>query len=242
MWYFYLAEIALRRLGNRILNYIYDSKATSSLSNMAESTLGFEQQAADWIRSLPQALELDAPSVGEESELHHSLKFILKGHLLDCYEMMYWPFIVNAVNFDHTPTTATTTATTGSSATEGRNAGSLSNGGVGSSGVAMESFVHKALVVCVERIEKNEQGFFYRHHGTWLMLRSCTRSAFVLLAAARLERLTLLMPDRWRQAVEKVMDMLRFWRRESRDVEDRLRLVEALLDGLTFHDRSSFVK
>lgn len=179
---------------------------------MAESTVGFEQQAADWIRSLPQALDLEAPSVGEESDLHHSLKFILKGHLLDCYEMMYWPFIVAAVDYDALDPTA-----------------AIPNG-------TMESFVHKALVVCVERIEKNEQGFFYRHHGTWLMLRSCTRSAFVLLAAARLEKLALLMPDRWHEAVEKVTEMLRYWRRESRDVEDRLRLVETLLGGLTFND------
>ncbi|KIX00868.1 uncharacterized protein Z518_09933 [Rhinocladiella mackenziei CBS 650.93] len=210
VWYFYLAEIALRRLGNRILNFIYDTKANSNLSTMAESTLGFEQQAADWIRSLPQALDLEAPSLGEESEVRHSLKFILKGHLLDCYEMMYWPFIVVAVNYDNPERTSTI------------------------SGGTMESFVHKALVVCVERIEKNEQGFFYRHHGTWLMLRSCTRSALVLLAAARLEKLSLLMPDRWRQAIEKVIEMLKFWRRESRDVEDRLRLVETLLDCLTF--------
>ncbi|KIW61328.1 hypothetical protein, variant 2 [Exophiala xenobiotica] len=208
VWYFYLAEIALRRLGNRILNYIYDTKAASSLADVAESAVGFEQQAADWLRSLPQALDLDSSSVGEESELHHSLKFILKGHLLDCYEMMYWPFIVYAVNYDTPERTA-----------------SISK-------AVMDSFVQKALMVCVERIEKNEQGFYYRHHGTWLMLRSCTRSAFVLLATARIERLTLLLPERWRHAIEKVIEMLRFWRRESRDVEDRLRLVEGLLDGL----------
>ncbi|KAK4946021.1 Zcf27p [Elasticomyces elasticus] len=214
VWYFYLAEIALRRLGNRILNYIYDTKTKmgSSLADMADSTQGFEQQAADWLRSLPQALDLDSPSVGEESEreLHHSLKFILKGHLLDCYEMMYWPFIVVAVRYDKPEQTATITK------------------------AMLDSFIQKALVVCVDRIEKNEQGFYYRHHGTWLMLRSCTRSAFVLLAAARLEKLTLLMPERWRLAVERVLDMLRFWRRESRDVEDRLRLIEALLDGVTY--------
>ncbi|KAI1609036.1 hypothetical protein EDD37DRAFT_136498 [Exophiala viscosa] len=219
VWYFYLAEIALRRLGNRILNYIYDTKikAANSLADMADSTLGFEQQAADWLRSLPQALDLDSPSVGEEGELHHSLKFILKGHLLDCYEMMYWPFIVVAVNYD-TP--------------DPEDSG---NASATITKVMLDSFIQKALAVCVERIEKNEQGFYYRHHGTWLMLRSCTRSAFVLLAAARLEKLTTLMPERWRLAVEKVLDMLRFWRRESRDVEDRLRLVETLLEGVTYN-------
>ena len=210
VWYFYLAEIALRRLGNRILNYNYDTKATSSLSGMVEAVLVFEQQAADWIRSLPQSLELEAPSVGEESELHYSLKFILKGHLLDCYEMMYWPFIIAAVNPETTDRGPPLPATT------------------------MDTLVRKALAICVERIEKNEQGFYYRHHGTWLMLRSCARSGFILLAAARTEKLTLLMPERWREAIGKVIEMLRFWRRESKDVEDRLCLIETLLDGLTF--------
>ncbi|KIW43069.1 hypothetical protein, variant [Exophiala oligosperma] len=209
VWYFYLAEIALRRLGNRILNYVYDTKAASSLAAIAESTVGFEQQAADWLRSLPQALDLDSTVDGEDGRLHNSLKFILKGHLLDCYEMMYWPFIVYAVNYD---------------AVE-RNDATIPK-------PMMDSFVQKALTICVERIEKNEEGFRYRHHGTWLMLRSCTRSAFVLLAAARIEKLTLLLPERWRYAIEKVIEMLRYWRRESRDVEDRLRLVELLLDGL----------
>lgn len=212
VWYFYLAEIALRRLGNRILNHNYDSKTSSSLPLMAETVLGFEQQAADWISSLPQSLNLDAPSIGEESELHHSLKFILKGHLLDCYEMMYWPFIVAAVNPEPQERLNTMPRPT------------------------MESLVRKALVVSVERVEKNEQGFYYRHHGTWLMLRSCSRSAFILLAAARTEKLTLIMPDGWRRAVEKVIEMLRFWRRESRDLEDRLRLIETLLGELTFRN------
>jgi hypothetical protein len=185
---------------------------------MAEATLGFEQQAADWIRSLPQALDLDSHSVGEESDLHHSLKFILKGHLLDCYEMMYWPFIVVAVNYGH------------HNSPDGGGERTANNTTTSVPKSTMDSFVHKALVVCVERIEKNEQGFFYRHHGTWLMLRSCTRSALVLLAAARLDGLAPLMPDRWRPAVGKVIDMMRFWRRESRDVEDRLRLVEILYE------------
>jgi hypothetical protein len=102
----------------------------------------------------------------------------------------------------------------------------------------LDSFVRKALVVCVDRIEKNEQGFFYRHHGTWLMLRSCTRSAFVLLGAARRERLRPLMPERWTQAVEKVKGMLRFWRRESRDLDDRLQLLEILASGFPFKPES----
>jgi hypothetical protein len=72
------------------LNFIYNSQNISSLSNAAETTAGFEQQASEWVCKLPPPLnDLDAPSFGEDSDLLHSLKFILKGHLLDCYEMMY---------------------------------------------------------------------------------------------------------------------------------------------------------
>ena len=205
VWYFYLAEIALRRLGNRILNYIYTTKPTETGtpdSEMIESILGFEQQAADWIRSLPRGLGLDESSPGgtaDESELHRTLKFILSGHLLDCYEMMYWPFVADAINGDADSLASTT-----------------------------RDFTQKALNVCYDRIQKNEPGFYYRHHGTWLMLRSCTRSGLVLLAASRSGKAESLLPIGWKQTVGKIVDMLRFWRRESRDVEDRLRLVERM--------------
>jgi hypothetical protein len=47
VWYFYLAEIALRRLGNRILNYIYRPSVTSE-SDIADAIPNFEQQADGW--------------------------------------------------------------------------------------------------------------------------------------------------------------------------------------------------
>jgi len=49
VWYFYLAEIALRRLGNRILNFIYryDSSAESN-TDVRSSITNFEEQAEGW--------------------------------------------------------------------------------------------------------------------------------------------------------------------------------------------------
>lgn len=130
-----------------------------------------------------------------------ALKFILNGHLLDCYEMIYWLFIVDAV---HGKTL----------------------------GTAAESFAKKGLSVCVQRIQKNESGFYHRHHGTWLMLRSCTRSALVLLAAARCSTLCPLLPLDWELAVYKVIQMLAHWKDESRDVLDRLQIIEKLMADL----------
>jgi hypothetical protein len=151
------------------------------------------------LNSLPTALRLDT----DDADNNHNaaLKFILNGHLLDCYEMMYWPFIVGSVH------------------------GKLH-------GKSAESFTRKGLDVCVQRIQKNESGFYHRHHGTWLMLRSCTRSALVLLAAARCPSLGTLLPSDWELAVYKVKAMLAHWKDESRDVSDRLNIIENLMGGL----------
>jgi hypothetical protein len=53
VWFFYLAEIALRRLGNRILNYVYRLKLTdSSATDMDDAIVNFEDQAAGWYKTL----------------------------------------------------------------------------------------------------------------------------------------------------------------------------------------------
>jgi hypothetical protein len=224
-----LAEIALRRLGNRILNYVYqESSSTTSQPRIDQVTANFEDQADGWydktsfiirceflanmtnsrrLQSLPPQLKLDrsTPNYASNSQ-NATLKFILNGHLLDCYEMMYWPFVVDAI---HGRLPSSTNART---------------------------FARKGLAVCVQRIQQNEPGFFHRHHGTWLMLRSCTRSAFVLIAAARCcPSPTLspsLLPDNWQQALYKVLTMLRFWKDESTEVLNRLIILERLMEGL----------
>ena len=81
--------------------------------------------------------------------------------------------------------------------------------------------------MCVQRIEKNETGFHQRHHGTWLMLRSCTRSAFVLIAGER-SGMNYLLPENWETAVGKTLQLLRYWQEESGDIRDRLEILESL--------------
>src|SRR6187402_3167342 len=106
------------------------------------------------LSSLPPALQLSTPapnSSDPSNNTHSSLRFILNGHLLDCYEMMYWPFVVDAIHGTLRPSPSS------------------------------ESFARKGFQLCVQRVDQNERGFYQRHHGTWLMLRSCTRSALVLL-------------------------------------------------------------
>ncbi|KAJ5889302.1 hypothetical protein N7504_010112 [Penicillium tannophilum] len=193
-WYFYLAEIALRRLENRILGYLYQPDALIAVSKMEYAILDFEEQADAWLLSLPEALALDIDT--PDKDQYEPFRFILSGHFLDCQETMYWQFLVEAIH--------------------GRVHGTS------------DLFLRKGLKVCVDRIQQNHKGFYHRHHGTWLMLRSCTRSALVLLAAERSVYLVHLLPLGWEEAVIGVTKMLKFWKDESRDVFEMLEILQAL--------------
>ena len=208
VWLYYLAEIALRRLGNRILNFFHKHEQDRSKPDI-EAVAGFEQQAADWQRSLPPVLNFEITAQSPGGDLAQSLKFILDGHLLDCYEMLYWPFLTEIILHGHSTSNIP----------------------------ALEQLAYKSLHMCVQRIHKNEHGFFARHHGTWLMLRSCTRSALVLLAARKDSVLVNLMPEGWEGAIWKVVSMLRFWKDESRDCDDRLRIIEKSMHDIEMSTR-----
>ncbi len=134
---------------------------------------------------------------------HDVLRFILNGHLFDCQEAMYWQFIVDAVH------------------------GRLRQG------YYAEQFLRKGLQVCVDRIRQNRKGFNHRHHGTWLMLRSCTRSAFVLLAVVRYHELAVHLPMDWKEAVADVTRMLQLWKDESTDICEMLGVLQTLLGTRT---------
>lgn len=132
-----------------------------------------------------------------EGQEYAPLRFILEGHLIDCYEMMYWPFIVDTLAGDT------------------------------QSSLLWRSYARKGLENAARRISKNEKGFHRRHHGTWLMLRSCTRSALTLIAC-KLAGMDSLLPPDWEIAIQKTIKVLRFWEAEAEDVADRARTIDHL--------------
>jgi hypothetical protein len=151
-------------------------------------------------QSLPPALKLDnfGSNASETVDDHENvLRFILEGHLIDCYEMIYWPFISDAMAGDV-----------------------LSD---------FKHFIRKALDYCVLRIKSNKRGFYHRHHGTWLMIRSCTRSALVLLAASRSAAKEML-DDGWQGSVQSVLELLRYWEDEAGDVKVWRNILDKLLN------------
>ena len=198
-WYFYLSEISLRRLEHRIRDEITNALGANDLFCVGELdkiTRAAEALAEEWTRSLPTVMSLQTAQAED-----NVLKFILRGHLLDLWEVVYWPWLNIYVNKRiYAP--------------EAR------------------CYVVKAFQVAIDRIRINKPGFHHRHHGTWLMLQSCTRSAFTLLAAAYIPEAVVLLPREWRDAVIETTELLRFWQHGAGDTADRLQILEELQAGI----------
>jgi hypothetical protein len=207
-WYFYLAEISLRRLAARISDSIEIKQKTSSsrlefLKTIAAQIPSFEAQITEWIQSLPLFLAFSEPSAEDDV-----CRFVLRGHAINLYELIYWPFL--SAHLDAQPL----------------------------SPEELRPFTHLAQAAIdhhVLRFEVNEPGYRHRHHGTTPMLRSCSRSAAVLVAtwkhnmqaanADHAESVCMLrMPAGWDRAVHGILGALDYWATEFTKL-DKVRLV-----------------
>ncbi|OAQ62968.1 C6 zinc finger domain-containing protein [Pochonia chlamydosporia 170] len=187
-WLFYLAEISLRRLTSRLCSEVLNlrqrySSNTTFLDVLADMTPEYEAQAQEWSDSLPG--ELSIRSAIDEDGIARS---VLRGKLINLYEMIYWPFVMASLS-------------------------ALSSGR--SLKPQYAELVKRGLDTHMHQIRANEPGFFHRHHGGFFMIRACTRSALTLVAAAKCGSA---MPANWDEAVYKVIGMLAYWEEEDRDV------------------------
>lgn len=222
-WYFYLAEISLRRLSARVAAEMVGlhNKATALgqsrvqfLAALAEAVPGHEEQAHEWIASLPTCL-----SFGEPAEEDDVCRFVLRGHAINLFELVYWPFLAFYLG-----------------CLDAGESFSTDGGPVLANVVRL---AQQALDHHLMRLVVNRPGFRHRHHGTIPMMRSCSRSALMLVATASLlqreatagrstgTRMSYLrMPERWAAEVDGVIDLLAFWSTETQEFRQIHRVIE----------------
>lgn len=199
-WLFYLAEISLRRLASRVCGEIME------LHMNASSNLAFLNELAPVIPEYESQFQQWRDSLPAEFSMDAPPEnddvclFVLRGHTENFYEAIYWPFLMAYLGLQ-----------------EAR----LLNHSV------LITLGKRALEVHVRRVQVNEPGFTYRHHGTWLMLRSCTRSALVLLGA---KTLGCEVPDGWRRAVEGVLYLISAWEDEIQELPELKLFMERALE------------
>ncbi|KAL2841018.1 hypothetical protein BJY01DRAFT_217930 [Aspergillus pseudoustus] len=92
-------------------------------------------------------------------------------------------------------------------------------------------WVLKGVDAHLERLKINSPGFYHRHHGTWLMIRSSARSVCILFAIARACGVGL-FPVRWKKSVQDTVDMLHFWAPEVAGLEPVVILCQNWLSNL----------
>lgn len=156
-WFYYLSEVALRRIGNCILNFFYKDSFESWRECDIPSTIKiadeFFRQLDEWYEGLPIPIGFNIS--GSEVLPDEELPYLLYIRLQEIRSWILRPFLFLAIhlppNTPHRP--------------------------------LLETYVAEALSCCARLIDGNS--IIHRHHGTWYMLRLSITSALCLLAAGR---------------------------------------------------------
>jgi hypothetical protein len=195
-WLYYLADISLRRLTSRVCNaMLLLHQKTCSNTEFLTALLDVISDNEAQVLQWRNGLptELSLPSSGEDDTIN---RYFLRGKMINFYEIIYWPFAVGCIS-------------------------RLSEG------LTMPPQFHemasRGLDTLLTQIQINERGFELRHHGCFFMIRSCTRSALVLIAAAKAGAK---MPLGWEANVLKVTKMHLYWENEDAEVASWRGLIE----------------
>ncbi len=199
-WFFYLAEIALRRIMNDALTTRYGVSlgwyyrarwwTEQEEEYLVSYTKEFTGKLSSWYNTLPPSMSF---SRDPRERMGNMMRALLRSHETDIREVVYFPALR-----------------------------ALMLQPLREIGPRTIYLAKEALQNDLDRILLTEEGFWHRHQGTWLMIRSCSRSSIHLLGAAlqakREPQLSELLPDGWEVAVGKVLRMIEYWKSESPDL------------------------
>ncbi|RDW73246.1 hypothetical protein BP6252_07153 [Coleophoma cylindrospora] len=219
-WYFYLAEIALKRMINNVLiRHHYqrqrNTHRTSAENDLEQNVLEFDMQVQKWYETLPSSMSFTQEAGAHTTDI---LRLILRSHLIDIRLSVRFPAIQKILS------TEAPVSIDSLSATHLR-------------------LAREALESAAACIESNRPSFYHRHQGTWLMLRSVTRCSFHILGVAlncnavaesREHQQSLedrILPQKWKSFLAEVRMMLEYWSDENNDVKALDRIFKELLSS-----------
>jgi hypothetical protein len=258
-WLFYLAEISLRRLLSSVCDEILSlhrnmKSEASFLAHLVTLVPEYEQQGRRWAASLPAELSLEEPAENDDI-----CRFVLRGHYIDYCEVIYWPFLASQLNSSSSipsmfsPQSALSQPSFSASQQEPMvpenhptvlesryldvsQSSPFSSGSKPVPSTVVVELAAKCLEIQLRRVHINYPGFRHRHHGTFLLIWSCTRSALTLLAAS----LTgLVMPSGWRESVTRTAELLSLWKDEMPQLSKWRDLLILTDNDITDGNRSS---
>ncbi|KAM0743557.1 hypothetical protein ACQRIT_001816 [Beauveria bassiana] len=204
-WYYYLTEIALRRIGNRIVNTFFRQGRSAWMMNLKpllRMAKEFEAQVSSWSAHLPPAMQhyettsvIRAPNVGTANHVTRELSWAVDNRLLEMQTWLYQPFLFYFVHvarpnlLRHTSSDKSTepriSSLLNSPPTTGTSEESLGSvNGIpeldNDEVELLHSLVASGIECCLKTIDVRSRG--HRHHGLWYDLRSIMTASLVLLA------------------------------------------------------------
>lgn len=236
-WFYYLSEIALRRIENRVLNTFYreDHYTWSSVNMqvMINAAEDIEGQLTAWYvpipsidsyssqrfscltksssfrySSLPGPIRFENLSPDESPD---ELRSMTQGRSIIIRLLLYRPFLYYTVHSRHQMDSETS--------------------------ARVDSLAQKALDVCIEYHSSTVMR--HRHHGTWYGLRGAFATGLMLVAAKVSGIITWRSwsPDsenpienQYGHAVQMCLETLRYWESESTDCARSRDILENLIN------------
>ncbi|KAH6889244.1 hypothetical protein B0T10DRAFT_606588 [Thelonectria olida] len=201
-WFYYLTEISLLRLSQRITQQFYTTENSSWLRgnalDMINAALDFERQLEAWRESLPVPIRFWDSSLAPDryTELH----IATWGRYSKLKRLMYRPFLYRFVH------------------TQGQDV--LLNH-------AIRSFAEKCVDTCLDPIWA--VGFTHRHHGSWFRCREATMMALILFAGMKSGLIKSM--DRQMEAeyyIQIAINHLKYWEKESQDLQLARQILEMM--------------
>ncbi|OBT72838.1 hypothetical protein VF21_08307 [Pseudogymnoascus sp. 05NY08] len=199
-WYYYLTEVALRRISNRILSTFYRQDHTNwtNILPLIPIAKEFESQILVWSTNLPPAMQYDVNLTAEEGP-SRELSWATGNRLLEMRSWLYQPFLYHAIHAD--------------SQTDHVRENPV-----------LQSLVEAAMDCHLETVQK--RCFRHRHHGIWFDIRAVVTAAFSVIAAAKSGKVT--VRQEWADHIPTVIGTLAFWENESPDLVRTRQVLERL--------------
>ncbi|KAH7399863.1 hypothetical protein BKA64DRAFT_642021 [Cadophora sp. MPI-SDFR-AT-0126] len=199
-WYYYLTEIALRRIGNRVLNTFFKDESclwwlNVSIPALIKAATKFESEISQMVEKLPDSLRHGQHDLGILVE--GELAYVIRARVAEIRSWIYRPLMFYAV---HRPADDPNQ-------------------------ILIRGFVQDSLEYALRGIESVAHR--HRHHGTWYALRNGTSAAFRIIAAVKCGHLD--VPPGWQKVVLNHVSILKYWEGEALDLARARGILEKLL-------------
>ncbi|KAL4734992.1 glycosyl hydrolase family 3 N terminal domain-containing protein [Aspergillus similis] len=210
-YYYYLAEISMRRLLNRVRNTVRilsPSLSIPAIKQLSGTLSQLEDQLHQWVICLPPALRFNMPLESRPPPKEPELVKLVRERYVEVRELLCRAYLYLCI---HTSLDRELAALYGTKATE-------------------------SLLLAVYRIQ-NEVPFF-RHPGSWGACRVRFNHALCLIAAFRAKTDEIAsaeyvsLPVNWASYVRVVIERLKIWGQEGGGIKELSFLLEWLMHGI----------